>query len=363
MPSSNLPTLRWGIVTTGAIAELFILDLLMHRPSAPAHHTVTAIGSSTLDKGEAFIQKHFSHTSHKPTLHPGYTDLYTNPNIDIVYIGLPNSMHKESCLAAINAGKHVLCEKAFTLRASDAEEIFALAEKRGVFVMEAMWTRFFPLVYKLQSLVHEEKLIGKVERVFADFSQDHKLNEKRPDSRLRNPALGAGSLLNLGVYSVTWGLLALDAEAGGDGREGQQELDIKAVQVLREGIDVASTIILTYPQTGQTAICTSSSLFKNPDRVFCRIEGTKGHITVEGQFASKPESFTLYTKDATIPATGKRYEFEISGSGLIWEADAVAADIAAKRTQNEEMPWKETVRVMRILDEVRKQGGARFPGD
>ncbi|KAH9861737.1 hypothetical protein J1614_011490 [Plenodomus biglobosus] len=361
--AASKPQLRWGIVSTGAIATAFTLDLLLSRPSALAYHTITAIGSSTLAKGEAFIQAHFSQTSPLPSLYPGYTGLYTDPNVDIIYIGLPNSMHKESCLAAIRAGKHVLCEKAFTLRASDAEEIFALAEEKGVFVMEAMWTRFFPLVHKLQSLLHVDKVIGHVQRVFADFSQDHELEGKGADSRLKNPALGAGSLLNLNVYSVTWALLALDVEIGGDGREGQEVLEIKGAQVLRDGIDVASTTILTHPKIGQQAICTSSSRFKNPDRVFCRIEGTKGHITVEGHFASKPEAFTLYTKGSVESMAGKRYEFDNSGGGFFWEADAVALDIAAKKTQNERMPWKETVRVMKILDEVRRQGGAKFPGD
>ncbi|KAH7366645.1 hypothetical protein BKA66DRAFT_425270 [Pyrenochaeta sp. MPI-SDFR-AT-0127] len=358
MSSPNPGPLRWGIIATGAISSAFAKDLILSRADANAQHIITAIGSSSLSKGLAFVSENIPHVSPAPEVYEGYQSVYTDPNVDIVYIGTLHSFHKQNCIDAIHAGKHVLCEKPFTLNARDAQEVFALAKEKGVFVMEAMWTRFFPLTISLQHLLHEEKVIGDVLRVFADFSTDHKLSEKGMDSRLKNPALGAGSLLNLGVYSLTWALLALDGQIG----EVAEELEIKGVQTLDEGIDVASTVVVSFPSTGRQGVCTSSSCFKSPSKEFCRIEGSKGHVVVEGLFASRPDAFTLFPKDPTGNPV-KRYRFDILGGGFYWEADAVAVDIAAGRTQNERMPWAETIRVMGIMDEARRQGGARFPGD
>jgi predicted dehydrogenase len=146
-------------------------------------------------------------------------------------------------------------------------------------------------------------VIGEVRRVFADFSQDHKLNEKSPESRLKNALLGAGSLLSLGVYSLTWGLLALGSE--------EEELEIKAAQTLRNGIDVASAVWLIYPRTGQQAICSSSSLSKNPDYTFCRIEGSLGHIIIHGN--SAPDQNTSFsTRQPPVPM-GIRLALQIQG--------------------------------------------------
>lgn len=289
-------------------------------------------------------------------MYPNYSSVYIDPNVDIVYIGTPHSFHKQNCLDAISAGKHILCEKAFTLNADDAREVFAAAKAKGVFIMEAMWTRFLPLTQTLRRMIHDDKIIGDVQRVFADFSQDHKLGEKGMQSRLKNPELGAGSLLNLGVYSITWASLLLDAKTG---KEAERPI-VKATQMLRDGVDVASMIVLQYPSDGRAGICTSSSLFKDPSKEFCRIEGSEGHIVVEGEYASRPEAFTVFVKGGD--AKGKRHGFTIIGGGFYWEADVVAHDIEVGKLQNAVMPWEETIRVMELMDEVRRQGGARFEG-
>jgi predicted dehydrogenase len=231
MASPTLPTLRWGIIATGAISTAFVKDLILTRPDAKAHHLITVIGSSSREKGDAFVKEHLPNITPSPTVYEGYAGVCTDSNVDIVYIGTPNSFHKQNCIDAINARKHVLCEKAFALNAGEAREVFDLAEKEGVFIMEGMWTRFFPLTLRLQHLIHGEKVIGDVLRVFADFSRNHELEGKGMESRLKNPALGAGSLLNLGVYSLTWALLVLDAKSGQEA----EQVNVKGVQTLRDG--------------------------------------------------------------------------------------------------------------------------------
>ncbi|OIW31476.1 NAD(P)-binding protein [Coniochaeta ligniaria NRRL 30616] len=343
--AADKPTIRWGIIATGLIASWFAADISIPRPDAKANHIIQAIGSSSYDKGKKFAETHVPGKS--PTIGT-YEEVFANPEVDIVYIGTPHAFHKQNCLDAIKHGKHVLCEKAFALNAAEAREVFEAAAEKGVFVMEAMWTRFFPLVKSLQHLLHTDKVIGEVKRVFCDFGLQQDIPALPAGSRLKDPALGAGSLLDIGIYSLTWGLLGLGQQT--------EMPKIVASQHLVDGVDVASAVIVSFPQ-GQQGILTSTTFAKTP-RSFCRIEGTKGAVVVEGFVASAPASYAVHLDGDEEP---KKYEFERIGKGFYWEADAVAVDIAAGRKQSEVMPWAETIRVLSILDEVRRQGGARFP--
>ncbi|KAH8657760.1 hypothetical protein BX600DRAFT_468096 [Xylariales sp. PMI_506] len=347
--ASHLPTLRWGIVATGLISTAFVQDLQTKRKNPQAVHHVQAIGSSSLTKGEEFARTHV--TEGQPKVYGNYQAVYADPDVDIVYIGTPNSFHLQNCLDAINAGKHILCEKTFTLNAKEAREVFAAAEKKGVFVMEAMWTRFFPLALKLQELLHKDKVIGNIYRVFCDFAKDKNFSSLGQESRLKNPALGGGSLLNLGIYSLTWALLILDSGVGDEA----VTPTIHATQTLIEGVDVTSSALLQYPN-GSQAIVTSSHLVETRE-IFCTIEGSGGSIEIGGP-NSAPDFFTVHLKK---DQTSTKYDFEREGNGLYWEADAVALDIAAGKRQNSIMPWSETLRVLEYLDEIRSQGGAKFP--
>ncbi|OLN80963.1 putative oxidoreductase C513.06c-like protein 2 [Colletotrichum chlorophyti] len=362
--SAQVPTLRWGIIATGLISSWFVEDLVLDRSTAKAKHIVQSIGSSSLEKGKAFVEKHLP--GYSPTVYGSYAEVYNDPNVDIVYIGTPHAFHKQNCLDAISAGKHVLCEKAFTITAKEAREVLEAAKKKGVFVMEAMWTRFFPLTKALQSVLHSEKLVGDIRRTFCDFAMNMNIDSLGPDSRLKNPALGAGSLLDIGVYSLTFTILGLDSRVG----DNAVKPKIAATQTLSDGIDIATSALLLYPD-GKQGILTSSTQVKTPE-AFCRIEGSDGYVVVEGVATSVPGSFTVHSSKAsgegwtesTTPGhKAKKYDFERPGRGFYWEADAVALDIAAGRTESAIMPWAETVRVMEIMDEIRRQGGARFPQD
>ncbi|SPO03572.1 related to dimeric dihydrodiol dehydrogenase [Cephalotrichum gorgonifer] len=344
--TTEKPTIRWGIVATGLISSWFVQDLVLSRSDAKANHIVQAVGSSSLEKGKAFVATHIPGTA--PTVYGTYEQVYADPDVDVVYIGTPHAFHKENCLDAIRHGKNILCEKAFTLNVAEAREVFEAAEKKGVFVMEAMWTRFFPLVKTLQKLLHTDKVIGDVHRVFCDFGLKIDIASLPAESRYKDLSLGAGSLLDIGIYSLTWGLVGL----------GQAEKPkVVASQHLIHGVDVASSMVISF-SGGQQGILTSSTNARTA-RNFCRIEGTKGIVVVEGDAASVPGFFTVYLDGSE---EGKKYDFEKPGRGFYWEADAVALDINVGRKQNEDtMPWVETIRVLEILDEVRRQGGARFP--
>ncbi|KAK7188875.1 oxidoreductase [Paraphaeosphaeria sporulosa] len=361
-----LPTIRWGIIGAGAISAAFVKDITLPREHAQARHIVSAIGTSSLEKAKSFVQDNIPSVP-TPHIYSSYEGVLQDVTVDVVYICTPHAFHKKNCLDAIAAGKHVLCEKAFAITAHEAEEVFAAATAKNVYVMEAMWTRFHPLVQDLRKVLFTDKLIGDIRRTFCDFGQDHKLASLGPESRLKNLDLGAGSLLNIGIYSLTWGLLTLDERIGMEA----SHTEILANQSLVDGVDVATAILLRYPATGRQGILTSTSEFKNDD-AFCRIEGTEGYVLLSGPYTSSPRNFSVWRNRSASnssfdglqqsePVFQKGYDDV--GFGLYREADAVALDLAAGRRENKIMPHAETLRIMRMLDEIRRQGGASFPQD
>lgn len=352
------PVIRWGIVATGLISEWFVSDILQPTwPEKSADHIVQAIGSSSLEKCQAFAKNVVEplNPNVQPKLYGSYREIYEDSTVDCVYIGTPHSFHRQNCLDAIAAGKNVLCEKPFTMNAKEAEEVFAAAKAKGVFIMEAMWTRFFPLMKSIRRLIHEEKKLGAIYRTFCDFGLDIDIPSLPDTSRYKNPALGAGSLLDIGIYSLTWGLCTLSEQVG----DSAQDPEVSSTQSLAHGVDVGSSILLQYKSNGRQGICTSTTNY--PCRHdFARIEGSKGHIVVYGSTPSSPERFVFYPKGA---GNEEIFTFEKPGRGFFWEADAVAQNIASGKKEDETMPWAETIRTMKIMDGVRRRGGARFPQD
>ncbi|CAI4212826.1 unnamed protein product [Parascedosporium putredinis] len=320
MAAADIPTLRWGIVATGLISSWFAADIIREDRPNPAPATSSRPSAPRRAKGPGLCRQ-----AHPPGIAHRLRQLrggLRGPGRGRRLHRHPHAFHKQNCLDAIAHGKNVLCEKAFALNAAEARVVLDAAKAKGVFVMEAMWTRFYPLVKELQKLVHEDKILGDVHRAVCDFALAQNIASLPADSRLKNPALGAGTLLDIGIYCLTWGLLALDSGIG-DGAERPQ---VSAQQHLVDGVDLPA---------GASE--------------FCRIEGTKGTLVVEGIAASAPNSFTV-NLEGQEPKT---YEFEKPGFGFYFEADAVALDIAAGRKENATMPWAETIRVMEILDENR----------
>ncbi|KAF4964047.1 hypothetical protein FSARC_7996 [Fusarium sarcochroum] len=364
MAISETPTVRWGIVATGMISSWFVTDLLLSRPEAPVRHVVQAIGSSSIEKGEAFATQYCPGS--KPSIYGSYREVYNDSDVDVVYIGTPHAFHKKNCLDAIAVHKPILCEKAFTLNAHDAREVLEAARENRVYVTEAMWLRHRPVVKHIQKLVHEDKVLGDVFYASSEFGVLQDIANFPETSRYRNPDLGAGSLLDLGVYALTWIMLALDP-----GTPGKSEFPtILASQSHWKGIEVTTSGILTYPSTGRQGVFTSTTnANSNPD-VLARIRGTKGSIEVHGPCASAPEGFTVYPAFDGEPGApelkrgkGEYYDYRVAGRGYQFMADSVALDVLADKSQSSVMPWSETIRVMDVMDEIRRQGGTSYAAD
>ena len=191
-------TVRWGILATGWIAELFAKDLKQ------TGHSVVAVGSRAQERADRFAS-----TFGIATAHGSYEALVSDPNVDIVYIATPHPQHVSAAKLALNAGKYILVEKPFTLNAEEAAEIVTLARLKGLVVLEAMWTRFLPHMRRIREII-ANGTIGEVRSITADHRQ--KLPDD-PTHRLNALELGGGALLDLGIYPISfaWDILGRPA--------------------------------------------------------------------------------------------------------------------------------------------------------
>jgi predicted dehydrogenase len=280
--------------------------------------------------------------------------------VDVVYIGTPHVFHCENALNAIAAGKHVVCEKPIAMNTTDAKKMMDAAKARGVFLVEAVWTRFFPLAKRLQGLLHDEQVIGDIVNVTADFSMVMPTTAN-PDSRVASKKLGAGALLDIGIYAMTWASIVLDASPK---RDQSVQPTLLSSMLFNDGageedkIDEQDTIILSYPDIKAQAVCTASMLRKTVSE-FCTISGSKGSISVGGMAASRP-GYLLLRLDGK---SEEKIDFDIPGFGFGWEADAFAEDIRAGRLESEVVPFATTLTVMGRMDAARQQCGLLYPQD
>lgn len=240
--------------------------------------------------------------------------------------------------------------------------MFAAAKEKGVYVAEAMWLRHRPMVADLRRLLYEEKVIGEVFRATSEFQLHIDLDSLPSTSRYRNPTLGAGAMLDIGIYSLTWVILMLDP----DTPQKPERPAILAAQSFRHGVEVTTSAILKFPTTQRQGILLATTERKNdePGNVVATVDGSDGFVEVLGAVPSHPTSFVVYPKwTASEKPPGRKYDYAEAAQGFIYEADNTALDIAAGRTESEIMPWAETVRVMEMMDEIRRQGGTRYVQD
>lgn len=248
----------------------------------------------------------------------------------------------------------MLCEKPFTLNAKDAKDIFDAAKAKGVFVMEAVWTRFFPIVHEMKRLLHEEKVIGDIHKSFAEYSILD-FDTMDPGFRLKNAELGGGALLDIGIYTITWTRMALDGNVG----DKAEKSSWIATQVLDNGVDCLTAGVASYPKTRKHGVW-SCSFWDNYSREIIRVEGKLGNLIVMGKHHSCPQ--WMYVEFHDKSKENIKVHPEKLGFGLYWEADACAVDISKGKLENEEhMPWKETLAVMEIMDNARKSSGLVYP--
>jgi predicted dehydrogenase len=296
------------------------------------------VGSRDASRAAEFAEKHGI-----PRSYGSYADLVADDEVEAVYIASPHSGHREHALLAIDAGKHVLIEKALARNSSEVEDIFAAAQKRRVFAMEAMWTRHLPHMAEVRRRV-ADGAIGEIVTLAADHGQALDLPN---DHRLKNPALAGGALLDLGVYPIAFADDLLGPPA-----------DVKALGRLTDtGVDGHVSLILDYGE--KTLSLLDTTLWtKTPTTAV--VSGTEGSIEIDGDFYA-PNVVRLRKADrarTVVEEWGGPLD-----NGFQFEAAEVARCVADGRQESERMTWASSRAVIGVLDEARRQVGVSYPGE
>jgi predicted dehydrogenase len=317
---------RWGILGTGGIAGAFASDLRLTDSGVAA-----AVGSRSQAAADRFADGYGI-----ARRHDSYEALVADPEVDVIYVATPHPMHRDNAILALEAGKHVLVEKPFTMNAAEARDVVAVARERGLFAMEAMWTRFLPHVGVIRDWLGQGAL-GDVVTVTADHGQWF---AEDAEFRLFAPELGGGALLDLGVYPVSFASMVL----------GPPSRIVSLSDPAFTGVDAQTSMLFGY-DSGAQAVLTCTLRAKSPTRA--AIVGTDARIEVDGDFYA-PACVSL------IPREGDPVTIESSheGRGLRHQADEVARLLAAGETESPLMPLDETISIMETMDTVLKQAQA-----
>ena len=324
--------LRWGILGTGWISTQMTSDLIL------TGHAVTAVGSRTQEAADAFAATHGI-----PTAHPSYEALVADPQVDVIYVGTPHPYHYDNTVLALNAGKHVLLEKPFTLNAAEAQKLVDLAASKKLVVLEAMWTRWMPHMIRIRELLAAGAL-GELRSLIADHDQKLPTNVEH---RIRNPDLGGGALLDLGIYPISF---AWDVFG--------EPSSIYALSSPTPvtGVDQNDAIVLGYP-SGTKAIINTVLDAAGPNTAV--LVGTEARIEIDPVWYN-PTSFSLIAPDGTVL---ERFEQKVPGRGMQFQADELERLVAAGELAGTILPPSQTVAIMATLDEIRSQIGLRYPGE
>ena len=344
---------HFAILGLGKIARQFAADLAL----IPDVELV-AVGSRSPDRARAFAAE-FGAT-HAAGSYAGALD---GPRVDAVYIATPHVTHRELTLLCLNRDIPVLCEKPLGLNLAEVEEMVAVARRRGVYLMEALWTRFLPSTLRLRQLI-DEGTIGEIESIRSDFGfraadlatalAPPSVTPPAPASapppnrnRILDPALGGGALLDIGIYPLFLSQFLL----------GPPTEIVATARLSAHGVDLDTNVVCRHA---------GGRLSHNYSTVLGR---TKTEALVLGQRASlhwhprwhEPSSFSLLRDKDTPP---ENFYFDYGGAnGYRFEAEAVVADVRAGRRENEHWSLDDSLTLHRTLTEVRRQIGVRYPGE
>jgi len=313
--------MKWGVIATGGIAQAVTADML----KVPDVE-VLAVSSRDVEKARAFAERFGIERAYGD-----YRDLLNDPEVEIVYVATPHGQHREVTLAALDAGKHVLCEKAMALTVVHAAEMIEKARLQNRFLMEAMWTRFNPLIRKVHEAVRNDE-IGEVRMIRADFGFAHTFDA---DHRLWAKQAGGGSILDLGIYPVAFAhqLLGAPTHIDAHGSIAPSEVDADAGILL--GYDNGAHALLSCSLVADTG---SSAT----------IVGTKGRIEI-------PDAMYNPTK---VIING--VEHVIEDGGYTHQIHEVEIWVGQGLIQHSDMSWTATLEIMRTLEEALRQLGVSY---
>ncbi len=320
--------LNFSILCAGNIAETMAKTV-----SQMSEVTPFAIAARDLDRAQNLADKYGFQKAYG-----SYEELVKDDDVDLIYIASPHSHHYEHAKLCLEHGKNVLCEKSFTVNKKQAAELFELAKRKKLFIMEAVWTRFQPFAAKMHEII-DSGVIGTPHTLTATFGENLTHIE-----RLVSPELAGGSLLDQGIYTITFASMFFGSEI--------EKIQSAAVKSDR-GVDAQESITFVY-KDGRMAILNSSFLCKMKNQGI--IYGSKGRIEVEPFWY--PKEIRVFFNDGAEP---KVFDVPFDFTGYEYEVRAAVKAIENGELSCTEMPPEETLRVMGIMDQLRADWGIQYP--
>ena len=324
---------RWGIAGTGRIAGQLAADLALSDGGV-----LQAVGSRSADRAAAFAAEHGATTAHG-----SYGALLDDPDVDAVYIATPHRQHHALALAGIDAGKHLLVEKAFTCTLDGTREVVAAARAAGLFCMEAMWTRFQPAIVTRRRLL-ADGAIGDGRSVRADFGRKVPYD---PSDRLWDAAQGGGALLDLGVYPIAFIQSVLEGAPAG--------LHVTGT-LAPNGVD-ADAVVTWHADDGRAGVGQCS--LAGPLPCTAAVFGTDGWIALPPPF-HHPDRVVVYGTAGEHAAPERTITAPATGRGYVHELDEVHRCLAQGLTESPVMPLDDTVLIMGVLERALHTLGVHF---
>lgn len=320
--------LKMAILGAGGIAAL-MAETITRMEEVEAY----AVASRDLSKAQAFADKYGFVRAYG-----SYEEMLEDPEVGLVYIATPHSHHFTYGMMSLEHGKHILCEKAFTANAAQAEEMLRFAENKGLLATEAIWTRYMPVNQILRELL-DGGAIGEPTMLTANLGYPVSQNE-----RMRRPELAGGALLDLSVYPINFATIIF----------GDQITDVTSTAVMYQtGVDAMDSITLRF-EGGKMAVLNTTMLSQtNREGI---VYGDKGYLVVDN--INNPLKITVFSLEREQTAV---YQAPAQITGYEYEVLAAAKAIEEGKTECPEMPHRETIRIMKLMDSIRDSWGLRFP--
>lgn len=320
---------RWGFVGAGGMARAMAKDLI-----AIPGCIIQGVTSRTATSAQAFAKEFDTHA------YDSLEELVAD--VDIVYVNTANQVHHSQAGEALGAGKPVLCEKPFTLNAGQLTELMALARQKRLFLMEAMWVRFFPVVVRLRQLL-AERAIGELQWMQASF---HSNPVKDPKNRFYDLAMGGGALLDLGIYPISFASMVFGSPPAHI---------VSSASLAPTGVDEHFAALFEYAGGAQASLSAGFSGYFEDEIVLL---GSEGKIRIPRFRGWRMDQLLLERGDKS-----ESFHLPLHGSGYGYQAIEVIRCLEAGLLESPIMPLDESLTIMGTLDDLRAQWGMAFPGE
>lgn len=320
---------KWGILGAGSITHKFVSDLKLLDNAE-----LYAVGSRSKEKAEDYAKQYAI-----PKAYGSYEELLADKDVEIIYIATPHTLHKEWAIKSLEAGKAVLCEKPITVNASEAEEVINAARKNDVFLMEAMWTRYLPVMRKVMEWI-SSGAIGEVRMLKADFGFRSGWDT---EGRLLNPKYAGGALLDVGIYTLSFAYMVF----------GKNPVQINALgHIGKTGVDEQGVNILKYDK-GELAVLESAVRTTTPQEAY--ILGTKGSIHLPEFWHAESAKLNIDGCESQV------YTDARNAIGYRYEAEEVMRCLSEGKKESSLMTLDESLEIMKAMDAIRAQYGLKYP--